>query len=335
VKILVADDDPGSRLVAQSAVQALGHECVTAANGDEAWQLTMQLSPDVVVTDRDMPGLDGIALCHRIREEHDGYTYIILLTALDHPDQVLAGMQGGADDYLTKPLKPFDLQTRLLAAARVTELHAELARARAALEDQMHTDPLTGLRNRVGLTADLEHVHNVSERYHHSYCIAMCDIDFFKAYNDTYGHPAGDQALRAVAATLTAHVRKGDRIYRYGGEEFLILLPEQTMAEAATALNRVRAQLHTLAIEHRGAGRAAVLTISVGLAASRPAHRVCSSELVAQADTALYEAKTTGRDRIALATALVGQPSNQPIRLAASTVIDRLHDRAPGQGHRA
>jgi len=314
VKILVADDDLGSRLVAQAAVQALGHECITAANGDEAWQLTTQLRPDVVVTDRDMPGLDGITLCRRIREEHDGYTYIILLTALDQPDQILAGMVGGADDYLTKPLKPFDLQTRLLAATRVAELHAELAQARAALEEQMHTDPLTGLRNRLGLTADLEQVHNISERYHHSYCVAMCDIDFFKAYNDTYGHPAGDQALRTVAATLTEHVRQGDRIYRYGGEEFLILLPEQTIAEAATALNRVCTQLHTLAIEHRGVSPQAVLTISVGLAASHPGHRVPSATLVAEADTALYEAKTTGRDRIALATTLVAQPTNPPGR---------------------
>ena len=142
----------------------------------------------------------------------------------------------------------------------------------------------------------------------------MCDIDFFKAYNDTYGHPAGDQALRTVAATLTEHVRQGDRIYRYGGEEFLILLPEQTIAEAATALNRVRTQLHTLAIEHRGVSPQAVLTISVGLAASHPGHRVPSATLVAEADTALYEAKTTGRDRIALATTLVAQPTNPPGR---------------------
>jgi len=334
VKILVADDDLGSRLVAQAVVQALGHECITAANGDEAWQLTTQLRPDVVVTDRDMPGLDGITLCRRIRaEQQHGYTYIILLTALDHPDQVLAGMVGGADDYLTKPLKPFDLQTRLLAATRVTELHAELARARKALEEQMHTDPLTGLRNRLGLTADLEQVHNISERYHHSYCVAMCDIDFFKAYNDTYGHPAGDQALRTVAATLTEHVRQGDRIYRYGGEEFLILLPEQTIAEAATALNRVRTQLHTLAIEHRGVSPQAVLTISVGLAASHPGHRVRSSTLVAEADTALYEAKTTGRDRIALATTLVAQPTNQP-PWPPSTVSNRRHDRTPRHSHR-
>ena len=311
MKVLVADDDAGARLVTQAAVTALGHECITAADGDEAWRLLPTFHPDVLVTDRNMPSLDGITLCRRIREtQHVGYTYVILLTALDHPDEVLDGMRGGADDYLTKPLKPFDLQTRLLAAARVTELHAELARARTALQQQVLTDPLTGLRNRVGLTADLEYLHNVSQRDQRTYCVAMCDIDFFKAYNDAYGHPAGDQALRNVAATLIGQIRKGDRIYRYGGEEFLILLPEQTIAEASTALARVRSKLHALAIEHRGVGPGAVLTISVGLAASCPGRRVLSTELVAEADTALYIAKTTGRDRLAVAGAGAARPTD-------------------------
>jgi len=301
VKVLVADDDLGSRLVAQSAVRALGHECIAAADGDQAWLLLGQFGPDVLVTDRDMPGLDGITLCRRIREQeqHD-YTYIVLLTALDDPDEVTAGMQAGADDYLTKPLNPFELKTRLLAAERVTALHAELARARAALARQAHTDPLTGLRNRLGLAADLEQLHNVSERYDHDYCVAMCDIDLFKTYNDTYGHPAGDQALRTVAATLAEQVGKGDRVYRYGGEEFLLLLPGQDLDEAATALERVRSQLQSLAIEHRGAGPHAVLTFSAGLALSHPGRRIPSSELIAEADTALYEAKRAGRNRTVL-----------------------------------
>jgi diguanylate cyclase (GGDEF)-like protein len=320
MKVLVADDDVGSRLVAQSAVQALGHECVAAADGDQAWLLLRQFRPDVLITDRDMPGLDGITLCRRIREhEQDDYTYVVLLTALDDPSEVTAGMQAGADDYLTKPLNPFALQTRLLVAERVTTLHRELARARAALARQAHTDPLTGLRNRLGLAADLEQLHNVSERYDHSYCVAMCDIDLFKSYNDTYGHPAGDQALRTVAATLTQQLRKGDRVYRYGGEEFLILLPEQDLGEAANALERARSQLESLAVEHRGAGPHAVLTLSVGLACSQPGWRLPSSELVAQADTALYEAKRTGRNRTVLAsqhTNTAEQASPQPRRPA-------------------
>ena len=231
MRVLIADDDLGSRLVAKAAVLAQGHECLTAPDGDEAWRLMSQFRPDVLVTDRNMPGLDGLDLCRRIRaSDQDGYTYIVLLTALDDPDEVIAGMEAGADDYLTKPLDPFALHTRLLAATRVTELHAELARARTALLAQANTDPLTGLRNRHGLVADLAQLDHLSLRYGRSYCIAMCDIDAFKAYNDAYGHPAGDQALRTVAAVFSEVARQGDRVYRYGGEEFLVLLPEQDLA---------------------------------------------------------------------------------------------------------
>ena len=315
MKILIADDDLGSRLVAQSAVQRLGHVCVTAEDGDQAWQLIAHSRPDVLITDRDMPGMDGLSLCQRLRaqeQEQDGYTYIILLTGLDDPDEITAGMQAGADDYLTKPLDSFALQTRLLAAARVTALHDELRLARTALARLAHTDPLTGLRNRLGLAADLEHLHNVSERYGRNYCLAMCDIDFFKAYNDTYGHPAGDQALRTVAAVLTEQVRKGDRVYRYGGEEFLVLLPEQDLAGAGTAMERIRERLHALAVEHRGAGPDSVLTLSVGLAASHPDRRVPSNEVLAEADTALYEAKAAGRNRVAIAATADGTQSRAP-----------------------
>lgn len=310
MRVLVADDDLGSRLVAQSAVQARGHECVLAADGNEAWELIAQFRPDVVVTDRDMPGMDGLTLCRRIREiSRDGYTYVILLTSLDLPEEVTAGMQAGADDYLTKPLDPFALQTRLMAAARVTRLHAELAEARTALVQQAHTDPLTGLRNRLGLAADLEQVHHLSERYGHNYCIAMCDLDFFKSYNDAYGHLGGDQALRTVAAILREQVRKGDRVYRYGGEEFLVLLPQQNLDTATAAMERVRAQLEALAIPHAGAGPKAVLTMSAGLAASHSPGRIRSSELLAAADTALYEAKRAGRNRVALSPTGAAAPA--------------------------
>lgn len=306
MRILVADDDLGSRLVAQSAVQRLGHEGRTAVDGEQAWALLQAFRPEVLISDRDMPALDGITLCRRIREhEHsrpeDGYTYVVLLTGSGGPADVTAGMLAGADDYLTKPLCPEDLQNRLLAAARVTALHTELSRTRAALSRLAHTDPLTGLRNRLGLAADLEQLRNLSERHGRSYCVAMCDLDRFKAYNDTYGHPAGDLALRAVATTLTEQLRTSDRIYRYGGEEFLILLPEQRLPEAGTAMERVRTELQTLSVEHLDAGPTGVLTISIGLADSTPDRRLPSAGLLAAADGALYQAKRDGRNRVALA----------------------------------
>lgn len=237
----MVDDDLGSRLIAQAVVEALGHDCRCAADGDAAWELFLAYRPDVVVSDRAMPGLDGVQLCRAIRDEaNDAYTYVILVTSLTDPEDIIAGMEAGADDYLTKPLSAFDLRTRLLAARRVTELHAELSRTRGELAKQARTDPLTGLRNRLALREELEWLHATSQRYHRSYCIALCDVDHFKLYNDTYGHQAGDQALRAVAAVLIAQTRDVDASYRYGGEEFLVVLPEQRAEGAMIAVERVR-----------------------------------------------------------------------------------------------
>lgn len=307
MRVLVADDDLGSRLVAKAAVEALGHDCVTAQDGSEAWRLVLELEPDVLVTDRAMPGLDGVTLCRRIRAAHtDHYTYIVLLTALADPQDVLAGMRAGADDYVTKPLNPLDLEARLVAAQRITALHTELARTRAELTRQAATDPLTGLRNRLMLTDDLQQLHDVSARYDRGYALAICDIDFFKAYNDTHGHPQGDVALRAVAAAMAGTLRGVDRVYRYGGEEFLVLLPEQALAQAASAVERVRRAVADLAIPHNGGRPGGVVTLSVGVAASTPEHRLTSHQILTEADQALYAAKATGRNRVC-----AGSPAGQ------------------------
>lgn len=307
MKILVVDDDHGSRLVAEATVQALGHECVSATDGDRAWELVQDFQPDVVVSDREMPGLDGLELCRRIRSlPPGGYTYVVLVTSLSNPDHVLEGMHAGADDYVTKPLNPFDLQVRLLAAQRVTQLHAELGRAKAELVRQANTDPLTGLRNRLAMLDNLAQTHTISERYDRAYCLALCDVDLFKNYNDTYGHPAGDDVLRELASTMLAGVRDVDRVYRYGGEEFLLLLPEQTAAGARTALERLLDEVRGLALEHRTGGVTGRVTMSIGIATCRPGRRLSRQELLAEADEALYEAKAQGRDRIVIAAGAMG-----------------------------
>ncbi|MHA7276896.1 GGDEF domain-containing response regulator [Arthrobacter sp. Hz1] len=299
MKVLVVDDDPGSLMVAKAVVEQSGYECLSATNGDAAWDLFQEYQPEVVVTDWMMPGLDGLQLCKAIRSgETDTYTYLVLLTSFGSQDDVLAGMDAGADDYVTKPLDPFTLRTRLMVARRVTSLHAQLGRYRQELARQARTDPLTDLDNRLKLTEDLELLHNRSLRYGTRYSLALCDVDYFKSFNDLLGHPAGDGALRAVAQTLTLLSRHTDGIYRYGGEEFLLILPDQSENDARVAVDRIRAGIQSLGIEHPG-NPEKVLTISAGVSSFTPDHAVGSGQLLKEADDALYAAKAAGRNQVA------------------------------------
>ena len=307
MRILVVDDEPISRLLVQAAVDRLGHQWTAAEDGQAAWQCFSQDKPDVLITDLMMPGVDGLELCRQVRANpQTSYTYIILVTVLGDRQDIVRGMDAGADDYLIKPLQLFDLQARLIAAQRVTDLHTELDRHRAQLAHLARHDPLTGLSNRRSLDEDLEVLHARSRRYGRGFALAMCDIDRFKAYNDTHGHQAGDQALRAVAATIAGEVRGGDSVYRYGGEEFLLVLPEQTLDTALIAVERVRSAVERLAIPQPAAGPGGRLTLSAGIAAFSPGEPTTAQELLGQADAALYRAKSAGRNQLALADS---QPS--------------------------
>ena len=301
MKILVVDDDPLARRLVEAAVARLGHKATAAEDGEAAWQCYDQDPPDVVITDLLMPRVDGLELCRRVRADaRAGYTSIILVTALSDRRDVLRGMEAGADDYLIKPVDLFDLQMRLIAVQRVTDLHAELARHRAQLAHLAGHDPLTGLGNRRSLEQELDVLYAHSRRYGRGFALAMCDIDHFKAYNDTHGHQAGDQALRAVAAAMVGELRGSDSIYRYGGEEFLLVLPEQTLDTARIAVERVRSVVEGLAIKHTAAGGGA-LTVSAGITAYAPGEATTPEELLRRADAALYRAKSSGRNRIAVA----------------------------------
>jgi diguanylate cyclase (GGDEF)-like protein len=302
MRILLVDDEPLARLALQAAVERLGHQWTAADDGEAGWRRFVEDEPDVLITDLLMPRLDGLELCRRVRAHtatHGGYTYVILTTVLGDRADVARGMEAGADDYLVKPVEPFDLQMRLVAARRVTDLHRELARFRAELSTLAHTDPLTRLGNRLSLEEDLRSLDARGRRYGRGYCLAMCDIDRFKAYNDSLGHHAGDEALRAVAARIKGELRAGDGIYRYGGEEFLIVLPEQTPETARIAVERVRSAVERLAIPH-AAVPAGVVTVSAGIAAFHPGDTATVEELLEQADAALYRAKSAGRNRVAL-----------------------------------
>lgn len=308
MRVLIAEDDNVSRLILLRAVQKFGHECLAARDGLEAWELFQDSDVDMVISDWMMPGMDGIELCRRIRAE-DGrpYTYFIFVTALGDKEHLIAGITAGADDYLTKPFDPDELQIRLITAARVTVLHRQLREQRAELErlnsqlfDQARRDPLTQLGNRLRLREDLEALVGRVERYGHGYCAALCDIDFFKAYNDTYGHLAGDEVLALVARTLARGFRRGDTVYRYGGEEFLVILPVASLEAATTAVERVRNEIEALGIAHRARPAPEVITMSAGIASLLPGSGKTVDTWLEEADQALYAAKAAGRNRIAV-----------------------------------
>ena len=308
MRILIAEDDAVSRTILRRAVEKAGHGCLAAADGEEAWGLYKE-NPDldVLISDWMMPGVDGLELCRRVRADgREGYTYFIFLTALGDREHLLQGLEAGADDYLSKPLDRGELGMRLNSALRVTELHRRLAVQNEELEalnrmlfEQSRQDPLTSLGNRLRLREDLQVLQGRADRYGHSYAVVLCDVDFFKAYNDRYGHLAGDDVLRRVAATLSSGLRTGDIAYRFGGEEFLLVLPEQD-AEAATAITeRLRRAVEDLGIPHADGLPLGVVTVSAGVAVSAEAGD--ADGLLQAADRALYAAKEAGRNRVSRA----------------------------------
>lgn len=307
MRVLIAEDDAVSRTILRRSVEKLGHECLAAEDGESALKLYRNTPGiDLVISDWMMPGIDGPALCRLIREDkRDAYTYFIFLTALGDKGHMLAGLAAGADDYLSKPLDRDELQVRLASAYRVTQLHKRLAAQNDQLEklnerlfQESREDPLTHLGNRLRLEEDLDVLQARSRRYGHSYAVALCDVDLFKEYNDRYGHPAGDRVLEKVAGAIVRNSRGGDTAYRYGGEEFLIVLPEQTLHAAASTADHLRKTVEDLRIPHESNVPPGMVTISAGVAAFSKGDPKSTDELLQQADTALYEAKEAGRNRV-------------------------------------
>jgi len=304
LRILVVDDELEARQTIEEILSRAGHACAGANDGADAWAMQQAQPFDVILADWTMPRMTGIELCGRVRSSAvAAYTYFIFMTALDDRAHFLDGMRAGADDYLTKPIDVEELGARLVVATRVIAMQrvllarnvALLGESQAAFEEA-RVDALTQTANRLRLREDLAALESRVARYGHRNSAALADIDLFKSYNDTYGHLAGDEALRSVAATMMSALRKGDTLYRYGGEEFLVILPEQRIAEARRVMDRVRHGVQALQIPH-ARSPTGVLTISVGIAELGSSGRSCDDWL-RRADDALYSAKRDGRNRV-------------------------------------
>lgn len=292
--VLIVDDDPVQRRILRSQLMRLGYDVREAADGDQAWTQLQQEPAPIVITDWMMPQLDGPALIAQIRAaEFPGYTYVILLTARDHREDVVIGLDAGADDYLTKPCDAHELRARVAIGARIVDLERRLRAAR-------DTDVLTGLRNRGAIAAAAEAELARSQRSTQPLSVALLDIDHFKLVNDQYGHQAGDQALRLVANVVRQHVRPYDVVGRWGGEELLLVLSDTTLAAATTVAERVRAKIAASPLSW-SEDRQIAVTASLGVASTETSGAITLEQLVHDADAALYRAKADGRDCVRLA----------------------------------
>ena len=295
MKILIADDSIVSRHLLEATLRKWGYEVTVACDGAEAWDILQRDSaPALAILDWVMPELSGPEVCKKVRQQQgqEPYTYLLLLTSKSMKEDLIEGMDAGADDYVTKPFDQHELQVRLRAGTRIVKLQQELRR-------QAAHDPLTGILSRSKAFEMFDRELQRSIRDNLPLSVLLVDLDHFKNVNDTYGHLAGDEVLREAARRLKEGVRNYDVLARYGGEEFLILMPGCDEAAARTQAERLRAAICDGPISIASAGGVPyLLTASFGVTISSPMSLESPESLVREADEALYAAKRRGRNRV-------------------------------------
>jgi two-component system cell cycle response regulator len=297
MEILIADDDPVSRRLLEASLKKWDYQVVSACDGAQAWELLQEASvPRLAILDWMMPGLSGPEVCRNVRmQAREPYTYILLLTARNQKEDLIEGMEAGADDYITKPFDAQELKVRLRAGRRILELQAELVAAREALREQATHDSLTRLWNRSSILDILKREMAKAERETASVGLIMVDLDHFKQINDTHGHMTGDEVLREAARRMQASLRSYDAVGRYGGEEFLIVSPGSSQASAIHLAERLRSAIHREPL--RVGEKSLTFSISLGVAAVQGV-ATTPEVLIRAADEALYRAKELGRNRV-------------------------------------
>ncbi len=300
MRILIADDSIVSRHLLDATLRKWGYEVAVACDGLEAWNyLQAEDAPKLAILDWVMPGLTGPEVCRRVRElaqDKDAYTYILLLTSKGLREDLIEGMESGADDYLTKPFDQHELKVRLRAGTRIIDLQRELVAAREALREQATKDFLTRIWNRSSILDIFQRELSRGARESRPVGVVLADLDHFKAVNDTFGHFAGDAVLREFARRMQSVTRSYDAVGRYGGEEFLIILPGCDPSCTANQAERMRASLANEAMSIND--KPHQVTCSFGATCWCPGTDPSSDALIRVADNALYLAKGQGRDRV-------------------------------------
>ncbi|MGB5080786.1 MAG: diguanylate cyclase [Burkholderiales bacterium] len=307
MKILLVDDSPTIRAATNTVLVKMGHAVMMAGNGEEALLSYKRERPDLVLMDVNMPVMDGYTAAKRIRSEYpQDWVPIIFLSGADDEQHLELGIQAGGDDYLIKPCGHVVLDAKIRAMQRIDDMRrrqlvtsAELLSANKQLEVLASQDGLTEIANRRHFDVYLATELARARRTRQTVALALCDVDFFKPYNDHYGHPAGDMCLQRVAAALQSACRRpADLVARYGGEEFALVLPETELDGAVQVAETARKAVEQLKVAHEHSTAAPHVSISAGVAAQLPGMTFTAEQLIRAADEALYQAKHLGRNRI-------------------------------------
>jgi len=323
VRVLIADDDKICRTLLASKLKGWGYEVIAVDEGKLALeQLAAENAPSLVVLDWMMPGISGTEVCKQIRAQPRArYTYILLLTARSRMEEIVEGLEAGADDYLTKPFHASELRARLHAAQRILAIHEKLIDSRRELEHLATHDPLTHLWNRRAILDQLSHEAARAAREKSFLAVLLIDVDHFKEVNDRRGHHAGDLVLCAVARRMSSALRPYDLLGRFGGEEFLVALTAKSPANASAVAERLRTAMAAAPLS--AADAEFPISISVGVATAPGTAPIDTEALLHAADDALYRAKREGRNRVCaahlgqdshpVATALNARSSSRPV----------------------
>ena len=296
--VLIVEDDPVQRKLLDGALSKSGYTVLESDKGEVAWQILQEEQIQLIVTDWLMPSLEGPELIRRIRSTSlYGYVYIILLTSKEATDDLVAGLDAGADDYLTKPYNPIELIARISVGERILELERRLKEAQAHLEEIALYDGLTGLMNRRAFYQAAEAELSRSSRMQQPLSMLFIDIDKFKQINDEHGHLVGDDVLKIVAANIKATLRSYDLIGRWGGDEFIAILPGTSSTNARRVAERILRKVSSVEVPTPG-GQQVRVQLSLGVGAISPSQSLDMDSLVEKADHSLYAAKAEGGNRV-------------------------------------
>jgi len=305
MKVLLVDDTKTERLILTSYLEAMGHSVITAENGRQAVDLYHTEKPDLVLMDVIMPEMDGHEAARLMRHDENIWVPIIFLSGRIDPEDVFAGIEAGGDDYLAKPVDQRILEAKMISMQRIAKMRrklinvsTELEIVNAELKKQANVDGLTGLANRRYLDKYLRVEIARSMRNGHQLAVILCDVDYFKKYNDAFGHLKGDDCLKMLARAMEAGCKRAtDLVARYGGEEFAIILPDTNTEQACKLAQNICDAIAAIKLDHPESEHN-VVTMSMGVYSDEPEKSHDSEFMLKKADEALYRAKESGRNRI-------------------------------------